>query len=371
MTDSAAQVGHSNATRFRERLERHLESLFTARQSEAGEISPQAADMIGFIASLASGGKRVRALLAFDSFAACGGDADDHRILELGATLELFQTAALIHDDILDRSDTRRGQPSVHRAFETLHRRSGWELDPEHFGTSAAVLTGDLALAMADEAFARISAPAGSPLRRRFDRMKWEVMAGQYLDIVEEVAAPTVQPSAAAARSMTVLRYKSAKYTFEHPTALGALLAGASPEEERVFADVALPIGEAFQLVDDDLGVFGDPAVTGKPAGDDLLEGKRTYLIASAMERASAEEQSLLTRILGAGAADQEDIDRAREVLVSTGARDQALALADSLAALGAERLEQIELPSDASQDQKGALAHLKGMTLSAVARSH
>ena len=146
--------------------------------------------MVALISRLSSGGKRVRALLAYHSFVFAGGDPADPRILDLGAAIEFFQTAALIHDDILDRSDTRRGQPSVHRAFEALHAESGWGLDREHFGVSAAILTGDLALALADECFSAVETAPGTRLRRQFNRMKWEVMAGQYLDIVEEVAAP-------------------------------------------------------------------------------------------------------------------------------------------------------------------------------------
>jgi geranylgeranyl diphosphate synthase type I len=377
MTDSPSQVGHSNAARFRERLEAHLAALLASRQSEAQEISADAAAMIGFIARLASGGKRVRAVLAFDAYLACGGSPDAPEILDLGAAIELFQTAALIHDDILDRSDTRRGQPSVHRAFESLHGESGWALDGPHFGESAAILTGDLALAMADEAFASLGAAPHSPLRRRYDRMRWEVMVGQYLDIVEEVAAPTVAPEDAAARAMTVLRYKSAKYTFEHPTALGALLAGADAETEQAFAEFALPIGEAFQLADDDLGVFGDPSVTGKPAGDDLLEGKRTLLIAFAMERASTEERALLEEVLGSAATDVQ-LEAARDILIRTGARDRARETAESLAEDGIRRLTLPGHRTSADDDdpqidvvRRGALEHLKSLALAAVSRSH
>ncbi|GAA1349375.1 polyprenyl synthetase family protein [Falsarthrobacter nasiphocae] len=369
MTDSHTQPAVGADSAFRGRLEARIAELCEEREALAGRLSPDAASMVRLIRQLASGGKRVRALLAFHAHSACGGSPEDPRITDLGVAIELFQAAALIHDDILDRSDTRRGAPSVHRAFESLHREAGWGLDPARFGESAAILTGDLALAMADETFARLDARAGSALRDQFDTMKWEVMAGQYLDIVEEVSAPVVDTADAASRAMTVLRYKSAKYTFEHPTVLGAHLAGASAEDARRLAEFALPLGEAYQLADDDLGVFGDPAVTGKPAGDDLLEGKRTVLVAFALERATEDERRVLEHVLGNPSASPGDVDAARAVLESTGARDRALAEARRLVEDGLAHLEPLFGAAAADQARLEGLDALKGLALAAVSR--
>lgn len=357
---------------YRRRLEDRIAGLCQAREAEAAELSADAAVMVALIGRLSSGGKRVRALLAYHSFVFAGGDPADPRILDLGAAIEFFQTAALIHDDILDRSDTRRGQPSVHRAFEALHAESGWGLDREHFGVSAAILTGDLALALADECFSAVETEPGTRLRRQFNRMKWEVMAGQYLDIVEEVAAPVVSRTEAASRAATVLRYKSAKYTFEHPTVLGGLLAGADERTADLLAKFALPIGEAFQVADDDLGVFGDPDVTGKPAGDDLLEGKRTALIAFALEEASAAQAEALESVLGHREATASMIERARGILEETGARQRALEMAHRLADEGLSFADELQatLGEAESGRRREALEALKQLALKAVSRS-
>ncbi|MCB4207714.1 polyprenyl synthetase family protein [Arthrobacter sp. UM1] len=373
MTDSHTQPDPGLSPAFRDRLNRRLAEVCRDRADEARAISPEAAEMVSRIGQLAEGGKRVRAMLAFHAFTACGGSPESGEILELGATIELFQAAALIHDDIIDRSDTRRGRPSVHRSLEALHGDRGWGLDAARFGESAAILTGDLALAMSDERFAALGAAPGSALRTRFDRMKWEVMAGQYLDIVEEVAAAAVGREEAADRAMSVLRFKSAKYTFEHPTALGALLAGADDATAGRFADFALPIGEAFQISDDDLGVFGDPSQTGKPAGDDLLEGKRTVLVAFAMEAADATQRLALENVLGNRAASEEQIGVARDILERTGARRRALDLAHRLAESGQARLSALAESAEiaGSPQRRQAVRELEALAQQVVERTH
>ncbi|MFD0528010.1 polyprenyl synthetase family protein [Kitasatospora arboriphila] len=233
---------------------------------------------------LLDGGKRLRPAFCYWGWRGAGGSADHPGIADAAAALELLQASALVHDDLMDRSDTRRGLPSVHRRFEGLHRENGWRGDREQYGASAAVLLGDLLLIWCDELFQSSGLPddavrAAKPV---FDLMRTEVMVGQYLDVLEPVAGDSAD-AGALDRAQTVLHYKSAKYTIERPLQVGALLAGAGPGLVEAYGAFGLPLGEAFQLRDDLLGVFGDPAVTGKPAGDDLREGKRTLLVAHAM----------------------------------------------------------------------------------------
>jgi geranylgeranyl diphosphate synthase type I len=202
--------------------------------------------------------------------------------------LEFFHAAALVHDDIMDRSDTRRGKPSAHRAFDALHLRSGYAGDADRFGVSSALLFGDLLLAFSDELVTAGIAgqgPSGRRARAEFNNMRRDVTVGQYLDIVEEVAWPVVERDAALDRAIRVVTYKSAKYSIEAPLRIGAALAGADAEVLDGLSRFGLPLGIAFQLRDDLLGVFGDEAQTGKPVGDDLREGKRTALIAIAESR--------------------------------------------------------------------------------------
>ena len=203
------------------------------------------------------------------------------------ASLELLHASALVHDDYMDASDTRRGRPATHRGFAAEHRRDEWRGDPEQYGASAAILLGDLLLSWSDELLRRCGLPLDRvvPALDVFDRCRTEVISGQFLDV-------SVQARGAADvdAAMTVLRYKSAKYSIERPLHIGATLAGGAAADLTVLSGFGLPLGEAFQLRDDLLGVYGDPSATGKPAGDDLIEGKRTVLVALALDGAPAAE---------------------------------------------------------------------------------
>jgi geranylgeranyl diphosphate synthase type I len=241
----------------------------------------------------------------------------------------------------MDASDTRRGRPATHRAFEAEHRRDGWRGDPEQYGAAGAILLGDLMLSWSEELLRR----CGLPLERVvaamgvFDLCRSEVITGQFLDV-------SVQARGAADvdAAMRVLRYKSAKYSVERPLHIGAALAGASPDVLDDLTAVGLPLGEAFQLRDDLLGVYGDPSVTGKPAGDDLVEGKRTVLVALALDGAGPEDAALLDRALGTP-LDVAAVTRLRGIIDDSGAHaqveDAIAALADrALAALDRARVD-------------------------------
>ena len=257
--------------------------------SDIGDVLDAAADFI-------AGGKRLRPAFCYAGWCAGGGDPQDRRIAWAAASFEWLQASALVHDDLIDGSDTRRGKPSLHRRFEARHRDSGMQGDAEQFGMGAAILLGDLLLSWTDEMF-RTSGFDQTAITRAFpylDACKTEVVAGQFLDIVGQTKAETT-----VADAMRIVRFKSAKYTVERPLHVGAALAGATPETIAALTEFGQPLGEAFQLRDDILGVFGDPVVTGKPAGDDVREGKRTVLIARTYELANTEGRMLLRRGLG------------------------------------------------------------------------
>lgn len=271
-----------------------------------------AAPLADALAGLLRGGKRLRAAFCWWSWRAHGGDPSSpeaEAVARVGAALELFQAAALFHDDVMDDSDTRRGEPAAHRRFAAMHAEHGWSGDARRFGESAAILLGDLALVASEREFVR--AVAGLPAERRtaahavFERMRTEVTVGQYLDLLAEVLPWGDDPLADEARAREVIVAKAARYSVEHPLLLGAVLAGADDAAQAATRDYGLPLGEAFQLRDDLLGVFGDPATTGKPAGDDLREGKRTVLVARAMARAVAQDDRKLADALLAGLGDR------------------------------------------------------------------
>lgn len=301
---------------------------------DAPALAPVAETATDFVLN---GGKRIRPAFAYWGYRAAGG-ADSDAVVAGVASLELLQASALMHDDLMDDSDTRRGEPAVHRRFAAAHRAAGWHGDPDHFGSCAAVLLGDLCLAWSDEMFTNSGLPMNTVAAARpdFDRMRTEVSAGQYLDVLTSVQRDTTTD-----RARKVARYKSAKYTVERPLLLGAALAGAGSEVRDCYSAFGLPLGEAFQLRDDVLGVFGDPSQTGKPAGDDLREGKHTYLVARAYEAATATQRAVLDQRLGDPHLDHAGVDELRGVITDTGALTATEHRIDLLAAETDEQLHR------------------------------
>jgi geranylgeranyl diphosphate synthase type I len=231
------------------------------------------------------GGKRLRPAFAYWGWRSVTDDPEmsSPQVLRLFSALELLHACALVHDDVIDDSATRRGRPTVHRQFADVHRSSGWRGSAQQFGISAAILLGDLALVWADDivASANLSPDARRRVQRVWADIRTEVLGGQYLDIVAEASGAD-----SIASAMTVNTYKTASYTVSRPLQLGTAAAADRPDVLEVFHELGTDLGVAFQLRDDVLGVFGDPAVTGKPSGDDLRLGKRTVLLAEAVELA-------------------------------------------------------------------------------------
>jgi geranylgeranyl diphosphate synthase type I len=321
---------------LRERVRRALDGFLRRRRERLAEIEAVAlapvADAIE--ALVLGGGKRLRPAFAYWGYRGAGG-ADADEIVGAVAALELVQASALIHDDVMDGSETRRGEPAVHRRFANLHGDSGWRGDSDGFGTAAAILLGDLCLVWSDEMLHASGVDPVTLARARpvFDDMRTEVTIGQYLDVQTQATGDT-----STARASLVARFKSAKYTIEQPLVFGAALAGDLGATARAYSAFGLPLGEAFQLRDDVLGVFGDPAVTGKPAGDDLREGKRTYLIAAAIEGAGA---AVFDEHLGDPELDEDGVALLRKTIVESGAlrrTEERIAelTAEALAALAA-----------------------------------
>jgi geranylgeranyl diphosphate synthase type I len=319
---------------------------FLAQQAERlAPLGPDAARLHEEAGAAVSGGKRFRAAFCYWGFRAVHGtDVDpggEAALLRACASLEILHASALVHDDYMDASDTRRGRPATHRAFEAEHRRAGWSGDPGQYGAAAAILLGDLLLSWADELLRRCGLPweRVGPALDLFDLCRSEVITGQFLDVSVQARG-----SADVDDAMRVLRYKSAKYSIERPLHIGAALAGADDATLGELSAVGLPLGEAFQLRDDLLGVFGDAVVTGKPAGDDLAEGKRTVLVALALDAAPPDDAALLDRSLGT-TLDPAAVDRLRSVIDASGAHAQVeeaiSALAGrALAALSAARID-------------------------------
>jgi geranylgeranyl diphosphate synthase, type I len=261
-----------------------LRDYLKERRSHCAYIGTDYAELTAALEEFVlRGGKRLRPAFAYWGWRAVADREADPSILRFFAALELLHACALVHDDVIDDSATRRGLPTVHRLFAEQHRDRHWGGSADQFGMSAAILLGDLALVWADDIVAttELSPDARRRVQQVWSDIRTEVLGGQYLDIVAESSGATTVASA-----MTVNTYKTASYTVTRPLQLGAAAAADRPDVQAIFHEVGTDIGVAFQLRDDVLGVFGDPAVTGKPSGDDLRSGKRTVLLAEAVELA-------------------------------------------------------------------------------------
>ena len=329
---------------LRDRVQKSLDDFLARQTPRLDAISEDLGPMADSIAALVSGGKRLRAAFCYWGWRGAGGP-DTDQIVRAATSLELLQACALVHDDVMDDSDTRRGRPAAHRQFAALHRGQGWLGSPDAFGAGAAVLLGDLCLSWADELLFDCGLPGEALLAAKpvFDEMRTELMSGQYLDLLEQAMG-----GGSIERARRVIRFKSAKYTIERPLHLGAALAGGEEDIRATYTAFGLPLGEAFQLRDDVLGVFGDPELTGKPAGDDLREGKRTVLVTTALDRASPADAARLRRHLGDRRLQVGGVEQARAVITDTGALAH---VEDLIAALTEQALGALGPPPSPAHD--------------------
>jgi len=349
MAETAAALGH-----VRDQVGRALTGFLDRQRALAAEITDEMLPAIDAVADVLAGGKRLRPAFCYWGWRGAG-EADCTEILTAAAALELLHASALVHDDVLDDSDTRRGKPTIHRRFAALHAAAGWRGSAAPFGKGIAILLGDLLLAWSDELFHASGLPTSALSRGRpvLDVMRTEVMAGQYLDLLEQATG-----SGSVAGALRVVTYKTAKYTIERPLHLGAALAGpqaTDPGLIRGYTGYGLPLGAAFQLRDDMLGIFGDPAETGKPAGDDIREGKRTVLAAVARAKATQEQAGALDRLLGNPSIGEAGVAEFRQLLTETGAVAECEAMIDRYVTEALAALESAPVTAAA----RAALAEL------------
>ncbi|MFM1787360.1 MAG: hypothetical protein RL228_1310 [Actinomycetota bacterium] len=304
---------------LRNRVAQEVSSTISNHATFMSGLNSDLSFLTGSLSEMMAGGKRLRPAFAYWGYRAAGG-ADSAEILQAATALEFLQACALIHDDVMDESDTRRGNPSSHRQFESLHEKNDWLGNAKQFGIGGAILLGDLCLSWADELLMKSNFETDKlkSAKNLYDLMRTELLAGQYLDLLEQAKS-----NASIDNILQVITFKSAKYTIERPLHMGALLAGADGRTIQTLSDYGLPLGVAFQLRDDILGVFGDEKITGKPAGDDLREGKRTVLVATALSKTSGSEHELLKNSLGQKDLSPERILELQNILTKSGAVDE------------------------------------------------
>jgi geranylgeranyl diphosphate synthase type I len=293
-------------------VQHRLREVLDAEEARWSEFDPELAEPVGEIGRLVLvGGKRLRPAFCHWAFVGAGGDPDDPMVVDAGAAFELMHAFALFHDDVMDDADSRRGAATTHTRFTAMHREHGWAGDARRFGDGVAILVGDLAFVFAD----RLMEPVPTAAWRIWDELRIELNIGQVLDILGSVRNERRRDKAER-----ICRYKSGKYTIERPLHLGAAM--AAPDRADLLPALSaygLPLGDAFQMRDDVMGAFGDEALTGKPVGGDLREGKPTPLLARAYERADTAQLQVLD-LVGTTTLSDHDVARVQQVIIDTGA---------------------------------------------------
>lgn len=314
---------------YKQELDRHLEAFFNDKIEKAQYIDPASVEMVDLLKQYTlRGGKRLRAALVYYGYRCIA--AHNPEVLRASMSAELIQSFLLIHDDIMDNDDLRRGGPSLHKAYETLARR--YKTDSKHFGASMAILAGDICYSFANEIIASSDFPSENKIKALayLNHTVHTVIYGQLLDILSNYRKE-VDP-------VQIQAMKTTAYTFEGPLYIGALLAGADRQQLRALSNYARPLGLAFGLQDDILGMFGDEKKLGKPVGTDLKEGKKTMLILKALENANKQEKAIIKKALG---RQPKQLKQVQDIIIKTGSLEHSKRLMHSLAEDAKDALEK------------------------------
>ncbi len=356
--DSHDPLGSALLGAISTELTRYLDS------QEATTSAMVTGELLDLARHFTSGGKRLRpAFCYWGHVAASGHPADPAGLLRAAASLDLLHVSALVHDDIIDASDTRRGVPAAHHQFANHHRTHNGRGEGAAFGTAAAILLGDLLLMWSVDLFeeSRLAPARMTRARSLLATMRTEVVCGQYLDVGASFGVtPTDSFAAELEVAHRILEYKTARYSVLRPLQLGAALGGGGAALEKALAQAGSLVGRAFQMRDDVLGVFGDPSITGKPAGDDLREGKRTVLVLTALQRADDTQRATLEAVLGNHDITDEQLRDGRAIIEASGALDEAERL------IADDTETAVRMLRDANMTEEGRTALIRLAELSA-----
>ena len=334
----------SSLSHIARRVDARLQLLLDTERTRWSAFDTDLTQPIDEIARLVlAGGKRLRPAFCHWGFVGAGGNPDDQRVIDAGAAFELMHAFALFHDDVMDGSATRRGEPTTHIVMSELHEKNSWVGESRRFGEGAAILVGDLAFVYADQLL--LGAP--QPVWNIWNELRVELNFGQYLDMLG-----SANSERRLVKAERICRYKSGKYTIERPLHLGAVLAAPEKAEQLLPALSAygLPLGDAFQMRDDVMGAFGETSVTGKPVGDDLREGKPTPLMAMATARANAAQLGVL-QLVGNTVLNDSQVADVQAVIRETGALDQLEQLITSLTDEAIEAIGKAPLSQEARNE--------------------
>ena len=338
------------------RVEARLREVIAVEEQRWTALDPVLNDPFVAIRTLVlSGGKRLRPSFCHWGFVGAGGDANDQRLIDAGAALELLHAFALFHDDVMDGSATRRGEATVHTVHEERHG-GNWAGEARRYGEGVAILVGDLTFVYADQLMHGATGPAWGI----WNELRIELNIGQYLDIVGSAHRERRWDKA-----RQICRFKSGKYTIERPLHLGAMLAAPERYADLVpaLSTYGLPLGDAFQMRDDVLGVYGESAVTGKPVADDLREGKPTPLMALACAAATPTQLAVLDRV-GASDLREDEIASLQQVIIDTGALAQLESTITDLVDEALRALPAIPIAETAKTELEQLAAYVSWRTI-------
>lgn len=333
---------------FKSIVDPYLQKYFAKKIGEAGKIDIIAEETVRLIMDYTmAGGKRIRPAFLYFGYLASGGKKGK-KILETSICVELLHSFLLIHDDIIDRDATRHGVATMHERFKAIGARYKLTHDYDHFGNSMAMLAGDMSAAMACETvFGSSFSPAIIvKALNKLQEIVFITVPGEMMDVIMQYAEEATEEEI-----LKMYECKTARYTFEGPLQLGCILAGGDKKMLKHLSDYALPLGKAFQIQDDILGIFGDEKKIGKPVGSDIIEGKQTLLVIRALESGSAGQKSILNKYLKKKTLTQKEIDEFRAVIVETGALEYAQKLAADFILTSMRAIKKADIKNAEARD--------------------
>lgn len=331
---------------YKAEIDKELKEFLGKERENAKSISPSLFDMAEHVEEFnLRGGKRLRPVLLIHGFKCF--QKENKEILKASLSIELLEAYLLMHDDIMDDDALRRGKPSTWKTFETIHKQKKWSGSARKFGETTAIIAGDICCSLATEAIAKTNFPAELKIKaiQALNRINVNTGYGQALDVISEVKEGINESDI-----MLVHKLKTSKYTVEGPLHIGAILGGASEKDLQVLSNYGIPVGQAFQIQDDILGMFGDEEKLGKPADSDLKEGKKTLLILEALKNGSKEQKEKIIMALGNKNASKEMVEQVRQVIKETGSLDYSKKLAKKLAKKGKKVMQESNFKNEGKE---------------------
>ncbi|MFH1201095.1 MAG: polyprenyl synthetase family protein [bacterium] len=333
---------------FREKFEPFLQDYFDEKFRQAGKIDPTTQEAVGMIRDYTmSGGKRIRPAFLYYSYLAMGGKSNE-KIFKTSMAIELLHSFFLIHDDVIDKDTSRHGTATIHERYKKIAQKYNFAKDKTHFGNSMAIVAGDMAIPTAYEIILnqKFSSEITLKVIKQIQKIIFTTISGEMLDVTMSYKNKVTEK-----QILEMQERKTAHYTFEGPIFLGCILAKAPESCFNLFSKYALPLGKAFQIKDDILGVFGSEKEIGKTVGSDITEGKKTLLVLKALEKGNKKQNKFIKQCLNKKNISKKEIEKFRKVIRETGSLAYSENLAKNLANEALENLAKINFKNSQAEE--------------------